>query len=75
MDRSGLQGFDRVLGYYGARPDQLDPAQLGGIDPEEYAALLAEIEGMSDEEARAFIAYFKWADANLRPPRSEHPKP
>ena len=35
---------------------RIETAQLGGIDPEEYAALLAEIEGMSDEEARALLA-------------------
>ena len=32
-------------------------------------------QDLSDEEARTFIAYFKWADANLRPPGNEHPKP
>src|SRR6185436_12072929 len=31
---------------------RIETAQLGGMDPEEYAALLAEIEGLSDDEAR-----------------------
>ena len=35
---------------------RIETAQLGGIDPEEYAALLAEIEGLSDEEARQLLA-------------------
>lgn len=35
---------------------RIETAQLGGIDPGEYAALLAEIEGMSDEEARALLS-------------------
>ena len=35
---------------------RIETAQLGGVDPEEYAALLAEIEGMSDEEARQLLA-------------------
>ena len=35
---------------------RIETAQLGGIDPAEYAALLAEIEGLSDEEARALLA-------------------
>jgi FkbH-like protein len=34
----------------------IEAAQLGDIDPEEYAALLAEIESMSDEEARMFLS-------------------
>jgi acyl carrier protein len=34
---------------------RVETAQLGGIDPEEYAALLAEIEGLSDEEARQLL--------------------
>ncbi|HYP04668.1 MAG TPA: HAD-IIIC family phosphatase [Bryobacteraceae bacterium] len=34
---------------------RIETAQLGGIDPAEYAALLAEIEGMSDEEARQLL--------------------
>jgi acyl carrier protein len=34
---------------------RIETAQLGGIDPEEYAALLAEIEGLSDEEARELL--------------------
>jgi acyl carrier protein len=34
---------------------RIETAQLGGIDPQEYAALLAEIEGMSDEEARQLL--------------------
>jgi FkbH-like protein len=35
---------------------RIETAQLGGVDPAEYAALLAEIEGLSDEEARALLA-------------------
>jgi FkbH-like protein len=35
---------------------RIEAAQLGEIDPSEYAALLAEIEGMSDEEARDLLA-------------------
>jgi FkbH-like protein len=35
---------------------RIETAQLGGVDSEEYAALLAEIEGMSDEEARQLLA-------------------
>jgi FkbH-like protein len=35
---------------------RIETLQLGGIDPEEYAALLAEIEGLSDEEARQLLA-------------------
>ena len=34
---------------------RIETAQLGGIDPEEYAALVAEIEGLSDEEARQLL--------------------
>jgi acyl carrier protein len=34
----------------------IEAAQLGDVDPEEYAALLAEIEEMTDEEARALLA-------------------
>jgi acyl carrier protein len=34
---------------------RIEAAQLGDIDPEDYAALLAEIENMSDEEARALL--------------------
>jgi nitrite reductase (NO-forming) len=32
-------------------------------------------QGASDEEIRAYIAYFKWADANLRPQGKEQPQP
>ena len=35
---------------------RIESAQLGGIDPADYAALLAEIEGMSDEEVRQLLA-------------------
>lgn len=35
---------------------RIETAQLGGIDPQEYAALLAEIEGLSDEEARTLLS-------------------
>lgn len=34
---------------------RIEAAQVADIDPEEYAALLAEIEGLSDEEARALL--------------------
>jgi len=34
---------------------RIETAQLGGIDPKEYAALVAEIEGLSDEEARQLL--------------------
>jgi acyl carrier protein len=34
---------------------RIESAQLGAIDPAEYAALLEEIENMSDEEARALL--------------------
>ena len=34
---------------------RIETAQLGGIDPADYAALLAEIEGLSDEEARELL--------------------
>jgi FkbH-like protein len=34
----------------------IEVQQLGDISPEEYAALLAELESMSDEEARALLA-------------------
>ncbi len=33
----------------------VESASLGGIDPDEYAAMLAEIESMSDEEARMLL--------------------
>jgi FkbH-like protein len=33
----------------------LEARQLGAIDPEEYQAMLAEIEGLSDEEVRALL--------------------
>lgn len=33
----------------------LDARRLGAADPEEYQALLAEIEGLSDEEVRALL--------------------
>ncbi len=35
---------------------RIEAAELGNIDPEEYAALLAEIENLSDEEARELLA-------------------
>jgi acyl carrier protein len=35
---------------------RIEAAQVGGIDPEEYAALLAEIENLSEEEARELLA-------------------
>jgi FkbH-like protein len=35
---------------------RIEAAQLGEIDPDEYAALLAEIENMSDEQARELLA-------------------
>jgi hypothetical protein len=35
---------------------RIEMLQLGGIDPQEYAALLAEIEGLSDDEARQLLA-------------------
>jgi FkbH-like protein len=35
---------------------RIEAAQLGEIDPEEYAALLAEIENLTDEEARELLA-------------------
>jgi FkbH-like protein len=35
---------------------RIEAAQLGKIDSGEYAALLAEIEGMSDDEARELLA-------------------
>lgn len=34
----------------------IEARQLGDISPEEYAALLAELENMSDEEARALLS-------------------
>jgi FkbH-like protein len=34
---------------------RIEAAQAGGIDPGEYAALLAEIESMSDEQAREIL--------------------
>jgi hypothetical protein len=34
---------------------RIEAAKFGRIDPAEYAALLAEIEGMSDEEARELL--------------------
>jgi FkbH-like protein len=34
---------------------QIETAQLGNVDPEQYAALLAEIENMSDEQARQLL--------------------
>ena len=42
----------------------IETAQLGGIDPEDYAALLAEIEGLSDEEARQLLAAEDSANAD-----------
>jgi FkbH-like protein len=35
---------------------RIEAAQLGDIDPDEYARLLAEIENLSDEEARELLA-------------------
>lgn len=35
---------------------RIEAAQIGGIDPEEYANLLAEIESLSDDEARELLA-------------------
>lgn len=34
---------------------RIETAQLADVDPEEYAALLAEIEGLSDEQARELL--------------------
>jgi hypothetical protein len=33
----------------------IEARQLGALNPEEYQALLAEIEGLSDEEVRALL--------------------
>lgn len=35
---------------------RIEAAQLGDLNPDEYAALLAEIENMTDEEAREMLA-------------------
>ena len=35
---------------------RIEAAELGEIDPHEYARLLAEIENLSDEEARELLA-------------------
>jgi FkbH-like protein len=35
---------------------RIEAAQLGNIDPDEYAALLAEIDSLSDDEARELLA-------------------
>lgn len=35
---------------------RIEAAQLGGVDAEEYAALLAEIESLSDEQVRELLA-------------------
>jgi acyl carrier protein len=35
---------------------RIEAAQFGSVDPEEYAALLAEIESMTDAEARELLA-------------------
>lgn len=35
---------------------RVEAAQLGDMDPEEYASLLAEIESLSDEQARELLA-------------------
>ena len=32
-------------------------------------------QNLSDEEIREFLAYFKWADANLRPQGATQPQP
>jgi len=32
-------------------------------------------QNLSDEEIREFVAYFKWADTNLRPQAKEQPQP
>ncbi|HEY4136813.1 MAG TPA: hypothetical protein VGN65_00040, partial [Casimicrobiaceae bacterium] len=32
-------------------------------------------QNASDEEIREYIAYFKWADANLKPQGHEQPQP
>ena len=32
-------------------------------------------QNLSDEEIREYIAYFKWADANLRPQVVKQPQP
>jgi len=32
-------------------------------------------QNLSDEEVREFVAYFKWADTNLRPQGKEQPQP
>ena len=34
----------------------IEAAQIGGLDPEEYAELLAEVESLTDEEARELLA-------------------
>jgi hypothetical protein len=34
----------------------IEAHQMGDVAPEEYQALLAEIEGLSDEEVRALLA-------------------
>lgn len=34
---------------------RVEAAQLGGLNPDDYAALLAEIEGLSDDEARELL--------------------
>ena len=35
---------------------RIEAAQMNGIAPEDYAALLAEIESLTDEEARELLA-------------------
>jgi len=42
----------------------IEARQLGEIDPDEYDALLAEIEGLSDEEVRALLAEEEQAGAD-----------
>jgi nitrite reductase (NO-forming) len=32
-------------------------------------------QGLSDEEIKRYIAYFKWADQNLQPKGSAQPQP
>jgi len=42
----------------------IEARQLGEIDPDDYQALLAEIEGLSDEEVRALLAEEEQAGAD-----------
>jgi nitrite reductase (NO-forming) len=56
-------------------PEQMLPADADAKMMFDKYKLSMPNQNLSDEEIRQFVAYFKWADANLRPQGHEQPQP